>query len=72
MFYLFYQKGGIFMVLSVIEEVESFKNITISTPRNKYKKLQEIARESNLSISKLAKKGIDLVLEAYGKEFKKT
>ncbi|KKP30814.1 MAG: hypothetical protein UR21_C0024G0007 [Candidatus Woesebacteria bacterium GW2011_GWC2_31_9] len=65
-------KGEIFMVLSVLEEVESFKNITISVPVDQYKRLQEIARRSTLSISKLAKKGIELVLNEYEYEFKKS
>lgn len=60
------------MVLSVLEEVESFKNITISVPVDQYKRLQEIARRSTLSISKLAKKGIELVLNEYEYEFKKS
>ena len=53
-------------------EIESFKNITISTPLDQYKKLQEISRKNNLSISKLAKKGIELVLNEFEHESKKS
>lgn len=46
-------------------EVESFKNVTVCTPIGLYKRLQVVSKVNGLSISKLAKEGIVLVLKQY-------
>lgn len=53
-------------------QIEGNKNINISIPVGKYIKLKEIVSNHDLSIAKLAKKGIDLVLKEYEKELKKS
>lgn len=52
-------------------KIEGNKNITISIPIGKYIKLKKIANEGNLSVAKLVKDGIDLLLNKYSNEFKK-
>lgn len=43
-------------------KIEGNKNITISIPIGKYIKLKKIANDDNLSVAKLVKDGIDLLL----------
>lgn len=52
-------------------EIEGNKNITISIPIGKYIKLKKIANDGNLSVAKLVKDGIDLLMNKYSNEFKK-
>lgn len=49
-------------------QIEGNKNINISIPVGKYIRLKEIVAGNDLSVAKLAKKGIDLVLKEYEKE----
>lgn len=48
-------------------KIEGNKNITISIPIGKYIKLKKIANDSNSSVAKLVKDGIDLLLDKYKK-----
>lgn len=49
-------------------QIEGNKNINVSIPVSKYIRLKEIVSGNDLSIAKLVKKGIDLVLKEYEKE----
>lgn len=51
-------------------EVESFKNVTVCTPISQYKRLQVVSKDNGLSISRLAREGVVLVLEQYEKKIK--